>query len=274
MALPRARRSRPRARARHLGARRRGDGCAEGLARPLPALHRVAGWVAAGLKEKAATPAIDAQLPGNAVRGGSRQNQLPDDRDRVDGRHAVRARVTPSAAATVVLLGDSSADQWALDLGTIGAAHDFRVVVYVHAACPVGRHHRRARRAEPRPALRDVPHPRARRPRRDAARPGAPRRRRAPPVQLQARQAGRRSRTRTGPRRSTATLADLRGRRQPVLSLHGVPVTTNDPAACIAAYPDHDDAVHDEALKDVDPSGYDAATWAGAHAAGAAGRRR
>jgi hypothetical protein len=54
------------------------------------------------------------------------------------------------------------------------------------------------------------------------------------------------------------------------LLLHGVPVTTLDPAQCIAAHPNAINLCTTKRSA-IDPSGYDGAAWTGAHAAGAAG---
>jgi hypothetical protein len=236
--------------------------------RSLPSLHQVAGWVAAGVKDKSATPAIDAQLSGNEYAWIPTSQCLAT---AIDSTNATPCVLGDTASATtVVVIGDSSADQWALDLASMGTAHDFRVVVYVHAACPVGAITVELAGQSPDPrcatfrslmlsdlsAMRPVP---------------------ALVIVSELRLSNYKSSSgaaipnATWSAALTSTLEGIEGDGIPVVALHGVPVTTtNDPAACIAAYQNSMTRCTTH-LKDADPSGYDQATDAGALAAHAAG---
>jgi SGNH domain (fused to AT3 domains) len=238
------------------------------VSRQLPALHRVAGWLDAGLKEEAATPAIDAQLKNNEFAWIPNSQCLATAIDSTNATPCVLG--DPTASTTVVLLGDSSADEWALDLAAMGAAHGFRLVVYVHAACPVGAITVELEGQSPDPRCAtfqslwrsDL-----------AAMHPAP----ALVVVAQLRLSNYASSTggpipnATWSAALTTSLEQIEGDGSPVLVLHGVPITTtDDPAACIAAYQNTMTRCT-TLLKRADPSHYDAATWAGAHAAHAAG---
>jgi SGNH domain (fused to AT3 domains) len=237
--------------------------------RSLPALHRVAGWLAAGLKDEAATPAIDAQLKGNEFAWIPTSQCLATAIDSTNATPCVLGDTT--AATTVVLLGDSSADQWALDLGAMGSAHGFRVVVYVHAACPVGAITVELAGQSPDPRCATF---------RSLVLPDLASMHPSPALVVVAElrlsnyesSTGRPIPNATWSAALTSTLEQIEGDGAPVLVLHGVPVTTtNDPAACIAA--DQNTMTRcTTLLKRADPSHYDQATWAGgrgAHAAGA-----
>jgi hypothetical protein len=107
-----------------------------GVPTSLPALHRVAGWVDAGLKLSVASNGVLKQLSEND------EAWIPDSTCLSTAINSTNA--TPcvlgdtSSKTTVVLYGDSSADEWALDVGTLGRTDGFRVVAYLRAACPVG----------------------------------------------------------------------------------------------------------------------------------------
>jgi hypothetical protein len=236
------------------------------VASPLPALHTVRGWVAAGLTDTMVTPDVAQQLSGNAYAWIPKSQCLTTAIDSANATPCVLGDV--AAATTVVLVGDSSADQWALDLGSLGSADGFRLVVYVHSACPVGAVAVALYGEHPDPScpafralvLADLAamHPR--------------------PVLVLASElrlsnyvsaTGGRLSDASWSKGLTRTLDTLEGDGLGVAVLHGVPVTATDPASCIAANPaaltrctvqrDH-----------ADPGGYDEATWAGAHAARAA----
>jgi SGNH domain (fused to AT3 domains) len=233
----------------------------------LPALHDVATWVTAGVKVKDATAGVKAQLANNEYAW------LPKSQCLVTAISSSNA--TPcvlgdtSSTSTVVLFGDSSADEWALDVGALGTAHGFRVVVYVHAACPVGNVVVSVSGQSPDPScptfrslvLADLA----------AMRP-------APDLvvvsELRLSNYETASRTKLSnavwSRALTTTLDTIEGDGSPVALLHGVPVAKIDPASCIAAYPTAMTRCEIRA-KDADPSGYDHATWLGAHTAHAAG---
>lgn len=240
---------------------------APSVSRALPALHEVAGWVAAGLKEKKATPSIDAQLSGNEYAWLPNSQCLRTAINSTNATPCVLGDTT--SATTVVLIGDSSADQWALDLGWMATAHDVRLVVYVHAACPVGSVTVELEGQRPDPScatfrslvLADLA---AMRPTPDLV------------VVSELRLSNYRSSSggqipnATWTAALASTLEKIEGDGIPVLALHGVPITTtSSPAACIAVYQNTMTRCTTR-LEDADPSGYDRATAAGAHAANAA----
>jgi SGNH domain (fused to AT3 domains) len=235
---------------------------------PLPSLHQVAGWLASGLKDNAATLSIDSQLSGNEYAWIPTSACLAT---AINSTNATPCVLGDTASpTTVVLVGDSSADQWALDLASMGSAHGFRVIVYVHAACPVGAItvERAGQSPDPRCAtfrslmlsdlasMRPVP---------------------ALVVVSELRLSNYRSSSGAAIPNATwsaafaSTLEEIEGDGVPVIALHGVPVTTtNDPAACIAAYQGAMTKCTTR-LKAADPFGYDQATDTGALAAHAAG---
>jgi hypothetical protein len=237
------------------------------VAAPLPALHTVGGWVAAGLTDAVATADVAAQLSGNAYAWIPKSQCLTSAIDSTNATPCVLGDV--AAATTVVLVGDSSADQWALDLGSLGSADGFRLVVYVHSACPVGAVAVALYGEHPDPScpafralvLSDLA----------AMRPK--------PVLVLASElrlsnyvsatGGRLSDT-SWSRGLTKTLDTLEGDGLSVAVLHGVPVAPTDPASCIAANPTA--LTRCTVLRGhADPGGYDKATWSGARAARAAG---
>jgi len=234
---------------------------------PLPALRTIAADVAAGLTLRAASASVRAQVPNDEYAWIPNSTCLTT---------AIRSsNATPcvlgdaAATTTVVVFGDSSADQWALDLGKLGTKHAFRVVVYVHAACPVGAItvELAGHGVDPSCAtfrndvLADLEHMTP-----------------APALVVVSELRLSNYVTPSGGSVSnsawasalTTTLTTVSADGDAALLLHGVPVTTLDPAQCIAANPTALQRCTSK-RKAGDPSGYDAATWAGARAAHAAG---
>jgi hypothetical protein len=75
----------------------------------LPALHTVAGWLAAGLKLRVASRGVLSQLSGND------DAWIPDSsclKTAIDSTNARSYVIGDTSSATVVLYGDSSADEW------------------------------------------------------------------------------------------------------------------------------------------------------------------
>jgi SGNH domain-containing protein len=234
---------------------------------PLPALHALGAAIAVGLTDNVATPPISSQLSGNAYAWIPKSQCLTTAIESTNATPCVLGDT--SATTTVVLLGDSSADEWALDLGALATTAGFRLVVYVHSACPVGAVTVALYGEHPDPScpafrslvLADLAgmHP-------------------APVLVLASElrlsnyvsaSGGRLSNT-VWTKALTKSLDRIEGDGIPVAVVHGVPITPFDPAGCIAAYPT--DMTHCVVLRKAgDPGGYDRATLAGARAAHAAG---
>ncbi len=169
------------------------------------------------------------------------------------------------ATTTVVAYGDSSANQWALDVAALGTADRFRVVVYVRAACPVGavtvevagQHVDPGCAAFRTAVLADVA----------AMRP-------APGLVVTSELRLSNYLTATGGSVTdaswssglTTTLDALEHDGLAVVELHGVPVEHFDPGSCLSAYPS-DVQRCSTSPKASDPGRYDAATRAGTLAA-------
>jgi len=233
----------------------------------LPALSTVDALVAAGLQVNVVTPAVASQLSGNAYAW------IPDSQcltNAIDSSNATPCVLGDTAATTtVVLLGDSSADEWALDLGSLASTAGFRLVVYVHSACPVGAVDVALYGEHPDPScpvfrslvLADL-----------AGMQPAPALVLVSELRLSnyVVAGGGRLSNASWSKGLTRTLDQIEADGIPVALLHGVPVTPLDPAACIAANP-NDVANCGVQRKSADPGGYNQATWAGAHAAHAAG---
>jgi hypothetical protein len=216
----------------------------------LTSLHKVAGWVSAGLKLKVATSGVKSQLSENALAWIPETTCMTDALNSDDAMPCVIGDT--SSSTTVVLYGDSSAAEWALDLGAL----------YAHAACPVGdiivelEGHSVDPTCAPNRAdvLADL-----------AAMQPPP----ALVIVSELRLDG--YETSTGaPVTNTAwssafatTIEQIQGDGLAVASLHGVPFDQADPATCIAANLDKLTACEIKA-KDEDVNKWDAATKAGA----------
>lgn len=233
----------------------------------LPALHKFAGYVAAGLKLKVATKGVIAQLANNDLAWVPISSCLTTAIDSADGTPCVLGDMT--ASTTVAVYGDSSADEWALYVGALGTADHFRVVVYVHAACPIGDIVVETPGTSPDPTcatfrstvLSDLA----------AMRP-------APSLVVTSELRLSNYETSSGGTVSnaawsaalTATLKEIQADDLAVVALHGVPIVTEDPAECIASNPNKLSACTTPLKKD-DPGNYDAATASGAAGADAGG---
>jgi hypothetical protein len=233
----------------------------------LPALHKVAGYVAAGLKLKVATSGVISQLQNNDLAWVPISSCLATAINSANGTPCVLGDAT--APSTVVVLGDSSADEWALYVGALGTADHFRVVVYVHAACPIGNIVVETAGSSPDPTcttfrstvLTDLA----------AMRP-------APSLVVASELRLSNYETSSGGTVTnaawsaalTTTLKEIEADGLAVVALHGVPVVTENPAACIASNPKNLTACTTPLKKD-DPGTYDAATASGASGAGAGG---
>ena len=235
---------------------------------PLPGLQAVAGDVTAGTTLEDASAQVNAQLSGDDYAWIPQSSCLTTAIRSNDATPCVLGDTT--AASTIVLYGDSSADQWALDLDTLGTEHHFRVVVYVHAACPVGSLTVKlyGQGVDPTCAafralvLKDL----------EAMHPSP-----ALVVVSELRLAnyvtakGKVVTDAAWSKALTTTLETIEKKDgDAVAVLHGVPVTRTDPGQCVAAHP----SAMSQCLTKrsaADPGGYDAATWSGAHHADAAG---
>lgn len=102
----------------------------------LPKLRAVADWVDEGLKLQAASSGVRAQLRDDGYAWFPNNSCLNAAGSSTDAKPCVLGDT--SSPTTLVLYGDSSAEEWALDADALGRADHFRVVVYVHSECPVG----------------------------------------------------------------------------------------------------------------------------------------
>lgn len=231
----------------------------------LPGLHAVTGWLSAGLKLKVAPPSALSHLSENALAWIPDSSCLATAIDSDDGTPCVLGDA--SASSTVVLFGDSSADEWALDLGSLGAEDHFRVVAYLHAACPVGEVTVEIAGHTPDPTCATF---------RTTVLSDLAGMRPAPVLVVVSQLRLSNYVTSTGQTLSdakwssalAATLDALEADGLAVASLHGVPVATQDPGVCLTANPKRVSACTTP-LKKADPGGYDAATKKGATVADA-----
>lgn len=231
----------------------------------LPALRTVSYSLAAGLKLKRATTAVLKQLAQNAYAWIPQSSCLATAIDSADGTPCTIGDTT--ASTTVVLFGDSSADEWALDLGALGLAHHFRVVAYLHAACPVGDVTVELAGGSVDPTCAAF---------RSNVLSELAQMRPAPALVLVSEL--RLSNFLTGSGQPltnsawsaalTTTLDQIEGDGLAVASLHGVDVEATSPAPCISANATHLSACTTRVAA-ADPGGYDAATKRGASTADA-----
>lgn len=232
----------------------------------LPKLRTVAGWVAAGLKLKAASTQVRAQLRDDDYAWFPDSSCLNAAADSSDAKPCILG--DSSSTTTLVLFGDSSAEEWALDTGALGKADHFRVVVYLHVECPVGDIDVKLPDKSPNkscPVFRsDVLAKLA------SMRP-------APALVLVSELRLDGYETLSGKSVTNAawssalsvTLGQIEGDGLAVASLHGVPTDDVDPAQCIAANLEKLAACEIK-VGDEDVGGWDAATRDGALAAHAA----
>ena len=233
----------------------------------LPSLHEVAGWVAAGTRDEVATRSIAAQLSNNEFAWLPKSQCLVTAIDSTNATPCIEGDTT--AATTVVLVGDSSADEWALDVGALGTKDRFRVVVYVHAACPVGDIVVETKGEGPDPSCATF---------RSLVLPDLASMDPAPALVIVSELRLSNYLSASGGAISnaawaaalTTTLTTIEKDGVGVAELHGVPVATVDPAQCLAANPSHMTRCSVRA-RAADVGGYDHATWEGAKAAGAVG---
>ena len=213
------------------------------------------------------TRAIAAQLSNNEYAWLPKSQCLVTAIDSTNATPCVEGDT--AATTTVVVLGDSSADEWALDVGALGTKDHFRVVVYVHAACPVGDLIVETKGEGPDPGCATfrslvLSHLASMDP--------------APALAVVAElrlsnylsASGGAISNATWAKALTTTLATIEKDGIPVAELHGVPVATVDPAQCLVANASHMTRCSVRA-RAADLGGYDHATWEGAKAAGAVG---
>lgn len=233
----------------------------------LPALHKVAGYVEAGLKLKVASSSVLAQLQNNDIAWVPDSTCLSTAINSGNGTPCVLGDTT--APTTVAVYGDSSADEWALYVGELGTADHFKVVVYVHAACPIGDIVVETAGSSPDPTcttfrstvLADLA----------AMRP-------APSLVIASELRLSNYETSSGGALSnaawsaalTTTLKQIEADGLAVVALHGVPVVTESPAECIASNAKKLTACTTPLKKD-NPGSYDTATSSGATGADAGG---
>jgi hypothetical protein len=233
----------------------------------LPELHKVVGDVAAGLKLKVATTSVLSQLPNNDLAWVPVSSCLSTAINSASGTPCVLGDL--SAPVTVAVYGDSSADEWALYIGALGTADHFRVVVYVHAACPIGNLVVKTAGSSPDPTcttfratvLADLA----------AMRP-------APSLVVASELRLSNYETSSGgpvtnaawSAAFTSTLKVIEADGLAVVALHGVAVANENPGVCISSNPKNLSACTTPTKKD-DPGKYDAATAAGAAGAAAGG---
>ncbi len=229
----------------------------------LASVRKAATWVAAGLKVRDASSSIGKQLPNNEYAW------IPSSKCLAAAITSTSA--TPciigdtSSTTTVAVYGDSSADQWALDVAALGVTHHFRVVVYVKAACPVGNVLVELEGLSVDPTCATF---------RSTVLSDLASMRPAPSLVLTSELRLSNYETSTGGALTnavwssslTATIDQLEKDGLAVASLHGVPITLEQPANCIAANP-RAMTKCTTPRKDADPGGYDAATLAGITAA-------
>lgn len=237
-----------------------------GIPTALPALRAVSSSVAAGLKLKDASSAVLGQLAGNAYGWVPESSCLTTAINSSDGTPCTLGDA--SSSTTVVLFGDSSADEWALDLGELATTDRFKLVVYVHAACPVGSITVELQGGSVDPTcaefrsdvLADL----------EVMQP-------APALVIVSElrlasyvtSSGQAISNSSWSQALTTTIQRIEGDGLAVASLHGLDVTSQSPASCIASHP-HDLSACMTPVKDDDPGRYDAATAAGATAGDAA----
>jgi hypothetical protein len=233
----------------------------------LPSLAKVAKWINAGVHVSVASSSVLKQLPNDELAW------IPDSQCLTNAINSTNA--TPcvmgdtASSTTVVDFGDSTADQWALDVAALGTSDHFRVVVYVKAGCPVGSILVKVGGQSVDPSCAAF---------RSTVLGDLAGMRPAPSLVLISELRLSNYETPTGGRVSNSswssglatTVRELEKDGLAVAVLHGVPVATIDPANCIAVYPR---AVTrcTTVRKKADPSGYSAATLAGALAGHAAG---